>query len=261
MIPGVFPYYVTGALTASGGSWNAAIVAEYVKAGGHPPEIAQGIGSYIAIATEKGNFQQVVLGVAVMSVVRDRVQPPACGGRSSPSPNGGSACPERAWHAASLGPDPRSPRRRPALSDRFGRRRARRARPCDPAAQGRRDRRPPRTVGMREVVAVAHRRRADLSVARTRAVRRSGDRRARRGRGHGVPKLRAVSLADGARQRRARAARQGRVRRERAQARARRHRPDRPRRFRIRLSQGAVRRHASACRLRARRSSSTRRSC
>ena len=67
MIPGIFPYYVTGALTASGGSWNAAIVAEYVKAGDHT-EIAQGIGSYIAIATEKGNFQQIVLGVAVMSV-------------------------------------------------------------------------------------------------------------------------------------------------------------------------------------------------
>ena len=67
MIPGIFPYYVTGALTASGGSWNAAIVAEYVKAGNHT-EVAQGIGSYIAIATEKGNFQQIVLGVAVMSV-------------------------------------------------------------------------------------------------------------------------------------------------------------------------------------------------
>ena len=67
MIPGIFPYYVTGALTASGGSWNAAIVAEYVKAG-DKTEIAQGIGSYIAIATEKGNFQQIVLGVGVMSV-------------------------------------------------------------------------------------------------------------------------------------------------------------------------------------------------
>ena len=66
-IPGIFPYYVTGALTASGGSWNAAIVAEYVKAG-DKTEIAQGIGSYIAIATEKGNFQEIVLGVAVMSV-------------------------------------------------------------------------------------------------------------------------------------------------------------------------------------------------
>lgn len=71
MIPGIFPYYLTGALTASGGSWNAAIVAEYVKAsyaGKNYTEVAQGIGSYIAIATEKGNFQQIVLGVAIMSI-------------------------------------------------------------------------------------------------------------------------------------------------------------------------------------------------
>ncbi len=68
MLPGIFPYYMTGALTASGGSWNAAIVAEYVKAG-DKTEVAQGIGSYIAIATEKGDYHKIVLGVAVMSVV------------------------------------------------------------------------------------------------------------------------------------------------------------------------------------------------
>ena len=68
IIPGVFPYYVTGALTASGGSWNAAIVAEYVKSGDHT-EVAQGVGSYIAIATEQGNSQAIWLGVVVMSVV------------------------------------------------------------------------------------------------------------------------------------------------------------------------------------------------
>ncbi len=67
MIPGIFPYYVTGALTASGGSWNAAIVAEYVKSGEHT-EVAKGIGSYIAIATEKGHSEQIWLGVVVMSV-------------------------------------------------------------------------------------------------------------------------------------------------------------------------------------------------
>ena len=67
MIPGIFPFYVTGALTASGGSWNAAIVAEYVKSGDHT-EVARGIGSYIAIATEKGNSERIWLGVAVMSV-------------------------------------------------------------------------------------------------------------------------------------------------------------------------------------------------
>jgi NitT/TauT family transport system permease protein len=68
MLPGIFPYYFTGALTASGGSWNASIVAEYVK-WGDDKVTAHGIGSYIAEATEAGNFPKIVLGVAVMSVV------------------------------------------------------------------------------------------------------------------------------------------------------------------------------------------------
>ncbi len=67
MIPGIFPYYVTGALTASGGSWNAAIVAEYVK-WGNDKVSATGIGAYIAQATEAGDFPKIVLGVGVMSI-------------------------------------------------------------------------------------------------------------------------------------------------------------------------------------------------
>jgi NitT/TauT family transport system permease protein len=67
ILPGIFPYYVTGALTASGGSWNAAIVAEYVKWGDDKVE-AHGIGAYIAKATAAGDFPRIVLGVAVMSV-------------------------------------------------------------------------------------------------------------------------------------------------------------------------------------------------
>ena len=46
-LPGVFPYYVTGALTASGGSWNASIVAEAVSWGNQHLE-AHGLGTYIA---------------------------------------------------------------------------------------------------------------------------------------------------------------------------------------------------------------------
>ena len=67
MLPGVFPYYFTGALTASGGSWNAAIVAEYVK-WGDDRVVAHGIGSYIAQATEAGDYPKIVLGVAMMSL-------------------------------------------------------------------------------------------------------------------------------------------------------------------------------------------------
>jgi NitT/TauT family transport system permease protein len=67
IIPAIFPYYVTGALTASGGSWNAAIVAEYVKWGGATVS-AHGIGAYIAKATAAGDYPKIVLGVAVMSI-------------------------------------------------------------------------------------------------------------------------------------------------------------------------------------------------
>jgi NitT/TauT family transport system permease protein len=67
ILPGIFPYYVTGAMTASGGSWNAAIVAEYVK-WGDDTVTAHGIGSYIAEATAAGDFPKIVLGVAVMSI-------------------------------------------------------------------------------------------------------------------------------------------------------------------------------------------------
>ncbi|HET6378474.1 MAG TPA: ABC transporter permease subunit [Methylocella sp.] len=67
ILPGVFPYYVTGALTASGGSWNASIVAEYVQWGADTVQ-AHGIGAYIAMATADGDFPRIVLGVAVMSV-------------------------------------------------------------------------------------------------------------------------------------------------------------------------------------------------
>ncbi|QAY96564.1 sulfonate ABC transporter permease [Methylovirgula ligni] len=67
MLPAVFPYYVTGALTASGGSWNAAIVAEYVK-WGNVTVSAHGIGAYIAKATEAGDYPRIVLGVATMSI-------------------------------------------------------------------------------------------------------------------------------------------------------------------------------------------------
>ena len=66
ILPGVFPYYVTGAITASGGSWNAAIVAEAASWGDTRLQ-AHGLGAYIAQATAEGQTGRVVLGVAVMS--------------------------------------------------------------------------------------------------------------------------------------------------------------------------------------------------
>ncbi len=67
ILPGIFPYYITGALTASGGSWNASIIAEVVSWGNSKVE-AHGLGAYIAKATSAGDFHRVVLGVGVMSV-------------------------------------------------------------------------------------------------------------------------------------------------------------------------------------------------
>jgi NitT/TauT family transport system permease protein len=65
-LPAIFPYYVTGAITASGGSWNASIVAEVASWGDTKLE-ATGLGAYIARATDAGDFHQIVLGIAVMS--------------------------------------------------------------------------------------------------------------------------------------------------------------------------------------------------
>jgi NitT/TauT family transport system permease protein len=68
ILPGIFPYYITGAITASGGSWNAAIVAE-VASWGDTHLTATGLGAYIATATEAGDFPRVVLGIAVMCIL------------------------------------------------------------------------------------------------------------------------------------------------------------------------------------------------
>jgi len=66
-LPAVLPYYVTGAITASGGSWNASIVAEVASWGNEHLE-AHGLGAYIAKETEAGDFHRIVLGIAVMSL-------------------------------------------------------------------------------------------------------------------------------------------------------------------------------------------------
>ena len=66
-LPAVFPFYVTGAITASGGSWNASIVAE-VATWGKEKLTATGLGAYIAEATSAGDFRRTVLGIVVMSL-------------------------------------------------------------------------------------------------------------------------------------------------------------------------------------------------
>ncbi len=67
LLPAVFPSFVTGAITASGGSWNASIVAEYVSWGDTTLK-AHGLGSYIAEMTAKGDFPRIALGIGVMCI-------------------------------------------------------------------------------------------------------------------------------------------------------------------------------------------------
>jgi NitT/TauT family transport system permease protein len=67
IIPGIFPAWVTGLVTASGGAWNASIVSEVVSWGGTSLR-ANGLGAYIAQATAQGEWPRIALGIGVMSL-------------------------------------------------------------------------------------------------------------------------------------------------------------------------------------------------
>jgi NitT/TauT family transport system permease protein len=66
-LPGIFPFYITGAITAAGGAWNASIVAECVSWGNTTLK-ATGLGEYIQASTTAGDFPQIALGTAMMCV-------------------------------------------------------------------------------------------------------------------------------------------------------------------------------------------------
>jgi len=65
ILPAIFPAYVTGAVTAAGGSWNASIVAEVVQ-WGDTTLTATGIGAYIARTTGEGDSARIALGIGVL---------------------------------------------------------------------------------------------------------------------------------------------------------------------------------------------------
>lgn len=67
IIPGIFSAWVTGGITASGGAWNASIIAEVVG-WGHTTLTATGLGAYIAKATEVGDWPRITLGIGMMSL-------------------------------------------------------------------------------------------------------------------------------------------------------------------------------------------------
>lgn len=66
-LPGIFPYLLTGIITAMGGAWNASILAEVVNWAG-VKLYATGLGAYIAVSTEKGQFSNLALGISVMCI-------------------------------------------------------------------------------------------------------------------------------------------------------------------------------------------------
>jgi NitT/TauT family transport system permease protein len=67
IIPAIFPFWVTGALTATGGAWNASIVAE-VASWGNDKLVADGLGAYIAQVTEKGDQPAIYFSIIVMAL-------------------------------------------------------------------------------------------------------------------------------------------------------------------------------------------------
>jgi len=68
ILPAIFPYLITGAITASGGAWNASIVAEYQTFGGKTLSVT-GIGSLIAQATAAGDYPLLLASTLGMILV------------------------------------------------------------------------------------------------------------------------------------------------------------------------------------------------
>jgi NitT/TauT family transport system permease protein len=68
ILPGIFPYLVTGMVTASGGAWNASIVAEYFHFKGQTLQTI-GLGAQISAATDAGNFDLLLLSTIVMAAL------------------------------------------------------------------------------------------------------------------------------------------------------------------------------------------------
>ena len=68
ILPGIFPYLVTGMVTASGGAWNASIVAEYFHFQGRIVSTA-GLGSTISSASDSGRFDVLLAATLIMATV------------------------------------------------------------------------------------------------------------------------------------------------------------------------------------------------
>jgi NitT/TauT family transport system permease protein len=67
-LPGIFPFLITGFVTASGGAWNASIIAEYFHFRGHT-YMTTGLGAVISNATDTGNFRVLLAATIVMAAM------------------------------------------------------------------------------------------------------------------------------------------------------------------------------------------------
>ncbi|MCX6006432.1 MAG: ABC transporter permease subunit [Chloroflexi bacterium] len=67
ILPSLFPFIITGLITASGGAWNASIVAEYIEFGGNILSV-NGIGAMIAHATAAGDFPRLFAATLTMVI-------------------------------------------------------------------------------------------------------------------------------------------------------------------------------------------------
>ena len=68
ILPGIFPFLITGMVTASGGAWNASIVAEYFRLDNRTLTTL-GLGAQISTATESGQFPILLLGTVLISLM------------------------------------------------------------------------------------------------------------------------------------------------------------------------------------------------
>jgi NitT/TauT family transport system permease protein len=68
LLPGIFPFLITGFVTASGGAWNASIVAEYFKFRGHT-YLTTGLGAVISNATDTGNIRVLLAATILMAAM------------------------------------------------------------------------------------------------------------------------------------------------------------------------------------------------
>jgi NitT/TauT family transport system permease protein len=68
ILPGIFPFLITGMVTASGGAWNASIIAEYFRLKNQTLQ-TMGLGAVISAATDSGQFQILLMATIVMATM------------------------------------------------------------------------------------------------------------------------------------------------------------------------------------------------